>query len=146
MSTYTGKAVTIDVTPEVIAEKFGDLTALRHSVDALPAEQRAKLGDTHFEKDAIIIKNPQAGEIKFKVVERSPQLIKMVAGGLLPMQMLISLAEDGPSSTKVCTTIDIDLPVMLKPFVGPYMQKAADHFGTLLANIAATKDTTSNNE
>lgn len=120
-----------------IAEKFADLSVLQSRLDSLPEEQRGKLGAATFEKDAIIITNPQVGQVRFEVVERTPQAIVMQAQGLLPMQMRVDMQPDtNPDSTIVTTAIDIDLPLMLRPFVGPHMQKAADQFGSLIEQIA----------
>jgi hypothetical protein len=40
-------------------------------------------------------------------------------------------------STEVTTDIDINIPAMLRPFIAPHMQRAADQFGTLMAKVAA---------
>ena len=44
---------------------------------------------------------------------------------------------DGENSTEVSTSIDIQLPAMLKPFLGPQIQKAADQFGVMMGKIAS---------
>lgn len=138
MSTYKGKPVIVKVSPSQIADKFADLTVLQESIDKLPESERARLGQTRFEKDAIVIVNPQVGEMKFNIVERSESQIKMQADGMLPMAMLIQMSpkEDG-AATEIVTSIDINLPAMLKPFVGPQIQKAADQFGVMMGNIAS---------
>ncbi len=75
--------------------------------------------------------------MQFKVVERNDKQIKMSADGMLPMSMLINMTpiENG-ERTEVSTSIDINLPTMLKPFVGPHLQKAADQFGVMMGKIA----------
>ena len=137
MSTYKGKPVRVDAPAADIAEKFADLTHLQASVDALPEAERQRIGQTRFEKDAIIIVNPQIGEMRFNVTERNDRQVKMQAQGMLPMAMLIDLppVDDG-AATEVVTAIDINLPAMLKPFVGPQLQKAADQFGVMMGRIA----------
>lgn len=136
MSLYKGKAVTVNVPAVTIADKFGDLTALQSTVDQLPEAERAKIGQARFEKDAIVIVNPQVGEMKFKVVERNDRQIKMAAEGILPMSMIVEMKPLGDDLTELTTSIDINIPVMLKPFVGPQIQKAADQFGVMMAKIA----------
>ena len=32
--------------------------------------------------------------------------------------------------------VDIDIPAMLRPLIGPQMQKVADQFGSAMGNIA----------
>lgn len=137
MSTYKGKPVVVAATPESISEKFADLTVLQSNIDALPHAEREMLGQARFEKDAIVIVNPQVGEMRFNVVERDNSHIKMAAEGMLPMSMLVSLSPVGDSSTEVSTSIDIQLPAMLKPFLGPQIQKAADQFGVMMGKIAS---------
>lgn len=138
MSSYKGKPVVVPVTAETISEKFADLTVLQQSVDTLPEAEREKIGQARFEKDAIIITNPQVGEMRFNVVERDNSHIKMESSALLPMSMVVSLKPtDNDNSTEVSTTIDIELPAMLKPFLGPQLQKAADQFGVMMGKIAA---------
>jgi hypothetical protein len=39
--------------------------------------------------------------------------------------------------TEVTTDIDINIPAMLRPFIAPHMQRAADQFGELMGKVAA---------
>ena len=48
--------------------------------------------------------------------------------------LTVALAEAG-TGTDVTPTIDVEVPAMLKPFVGPKMQQAADQFGAMLTNL-----------
>ena len=50
--------------------------------------------------------------------------------------MAVDLAPAGSDSSEVVTTIEVEIPAMLKPFVGPQLQKAADKFGELMAGLS----------
>ena len=136
MAKYTGKTVKLVSSAQAISDKFSDLTVLSAVVDKLPASEREKIGQVSFESDAIIIANPQVGNIAFRVKERSDKRIVMEASSPLAMSLVVDLIPEGDNATNVATTVDIDIPMFLKPMIGPHMQKAADHFGELMAKIA----------
>lgn len=123
---------------EVLFEKFNDLTVLQDMLEKLPAEQRAKVGDVVFEKDSLSIKTPQVGEIKFVVKERVAP-VKVVFGTAsspVPLTLTAMFEPEGENSSRVSAEADVEIPAMLKPFVGPQMQKATDQFGQLISQIA----------
>lgn len=138
MSTYTGKTSRIDAPATVIAEKFSDLSTLGKYTEHIPEEQRAKVGDLSFERDAIILKNPAIGEMALKVTERTPQRIRFKADGLLPIQVDVNLKEVDANQTDINTALDIDIPVMLRPMIGGKLQQVADMFGDLIAKLVTT--------
>jgi len=137
MSEYKGKPVVVPLAAEVLAEKFADLSVMQTGIDQLPEEQRAKLGDTRFEKDAIVIKNPQVGEMRFAVVERTPSQIRMASDGVVAMEMKVKMTPQGESATELVTSIDVDLPFFIRPMVGPYLQQAADKMSEMIGKTAA---------
>ena len=140
MSQYKGKKVRVDATPAEISERFSDLQVFGEKLDSIPAEQRQKLGDLSFEKDAIKIKNPAVGEFKFRVVENTPSHIAFKADGMLPMMLNIELAGvEGDTKTDVQTIIDIELPMMLRPLLGGKLQQVADSFGDFIGKLSAAK-------
>jgi hypothetical protein len=137
MANYKGKPVTVNSSAQSIAERFSDLSSLNSFVDQLPAEERQKIGDVEFEKDAISIKNPQIGSLRFAVTECSPKLIKLACASPVSMALQVNLTAIDDNRTEVATDIDINIPAMLRPFIAPHMQRAADQFGTLMAKVAA---------
>jgi hypothetical protein len=137
MANYKGKAVTVNSSAEAIANRFSDLSTLNEFVDQLPEAERQKIGDVAFEKDAISIKNPQIGSLRFAVTECSPSLIKLSCATPVAMALQVNLTPLTSDSTEVTTDIDINIPAMLRPFIAPHMQRAADQFGTLMAKVAA---------
>lgn len=136
MSKYTGKPVIIDQQPHEVAARFADLRLLRAMYDAMPAEELARVGELDFTQDALIMKNPQIGEVRFEIVARTPDKTSFTVNGPLPMNLAVShtAAQDG--KTRLVTELDVDIPAMLKPFVGPQMQKAVDQLSDVMARMA----------
>lgn len=136
MAKYSSKAVTVGVAPAVVADKFSDLTRLQGALDHMPADQRAKVGDVKFDRDSLSIITPQVGEIKFRVKECSPQRVVMGAEkSPIPLDMTVDLKPVGSDSTEFVTSIEVDIPFMLKPMLGGPMQKAVDQFSDLLSKL-----------
>lgn len=123
---------------ETLFGKFDDLTALQGLLDKLPDDQRAKVGDVVFEKDSLAIKTPQVGEIKFVVKERiaPSKVVFGTASSPVPLTLTANFAPVGPDASTVSAEADVEIPAMLKPFVGPQMQKATDQFGQLISQLA----------
>ena len=40
------------------------------------------------------------------------------------------------TASEVETLINVDIPAMLRPLIGPQLQKAADKFGELIAGLS----------
>lgn len=138
MATYKSKPTVVDVPADVIASKFDDLSVMSDRLDNIPAAERERMGDLKFERDAIIIRNPQVGEMRFAVVERSPERIVFQANGMLPLKLTVNLSPVGDgASTEVTTVIDIEIPAMLRPLIGSKLQQVADTFGDMIGKIAA---------
>lgn len=118
-------------------DKLANVEALQELLDQAPEDIRAKMGDVRFTNDEIVIGTPQIGNITLRVVERqSPSLIRYQAvGSPVPLTMSIIITPVDSGSCKAATEIDIDIPAMLRPLVGPRMQEAADKFGDLLGLI-----------
>lgn len=134
---YKSKPVTVARPAAELAEKFSDFTFLSASLDNMSEDERAKVGDVKFERDTITINTPQVGAVTLRAIERTPERIVLQAeGSPMPMKLVIDFKPVAETSTEVAGAIDIDLPMMLKPLVGPMMQKAADQFGDLFAKLA----------
>jgi hypothetical protein len=52
------------------------------------------------------------------------------------MKMQLILKPIDASSSEVSAQIEVDIPAMLRPLVGPQLQKAADEFGKLIAGLS----------
>ena len=137
MATYKGRTVRIERSAGEIVDKFADLSRFKDNLDALPEEERAKIGDIEFASDSITLNTPQVGQIRFEVAERSPRRILMrAAGSPVPLTMGVDLDPKSADSTDVTTSVEVDIPMMLRPMVGPHLQKAVDQFSDLVAKLA----------
>lgn len=136
MSKYTGKTFTVERPATEVAEKFSDLTKMREIFEQLPAEEREKVGEVAFEKDSISVSTKQLGNVSFQVSALSPEQVTMKAAGLpVPMALNIDLKPLSVDSTDVTCSVDIDIPMMLRPMVAPHMQKAVDMISDVIGKI-----------
>ena len=136
MSKYSSQPVVVKRSAETIAEQFADFRRLQSALDNLPADEKAKVGDVSFTEDTIKISTQQVGEIKFKVDRRTPEAISLKAEkSPVPMNLILEMKPVDAESTELTGVIDVDIPMMLRPIVGPTLQKAADQFGSLFARF-----------
>ncbi len=138
MSTYKSKPTVIEKSAVDLFGRFSDMTRLQTALESLTEEQRAQIGQVEFTADSIKIATPQVGEIAFSVIERqSPSKIVFgTTSSPVPLTLRVDLNALSDNSTEVVTVIDVDIPMMLRPMVGPYLQKAADQFGELIRGLS----------
>ena len=137
MSTYTSKPAIVNRPADELSAKFSDFTKLQETLEQLSNDQKAQVGDVSFTEDSIKISTPQVGEIVLKAVERTSSRVRLEAqSSPVPMNLIVDFKAVSADTTEVTGTIDVDLPMMLRPLVGPTLQKAADQFGSLFANLA----------
>lgn len=139
MAKYKGKTARVEAGANRITEKFSDLSVLESHLANIPDDQRDKIGNISFEPDAIILTNPSIGEMRFKRVENTPEKIVFSADGMVPLSVVIALDSVDENTTDVTTTLDIEIPVMLRPLIGSKLQSVADIFGDLIAKLASDK-------
>ena len=134
MATYKSKAVTVNKSATELAEKFSDFSSLGSALENLQAEERAKVGDVSFTADTITISTPQVGD---KAIERTLEKIRLKAEGTpVDMELEINFKPVNESQSSVEGAINVDLPLVIRPLVGPTLQKAVDQFGELFAKLA----------
>lgn len=137
MSKYSSKPVVVDRPASEIAEKFADFSRLQDALDGLDAEQKAQVGEVSFTEDSVRLNTQQVGEIVLQVVERTPEhLILAAQKSPVPIRLEVNYRPVGESSTEVTGCIDVEIPALIRPIVGPTLQKAADQFGILFAKLA----------
>lgn len=138
MAKYKGKSVRVNVPASNIAEKFSDLSKLSEFADNIPAEEKARIGEINFESDAIVITNPAAGKMVFRVTECTPEKIVFSADAMVPLGITVDLkpVDDG-NETDVSTILDIEIPALLRPMIGGKLQQVADSFGDLIGKMAS---------
>lgn len=136
MAGYTGKTAHVEVAKDKVYERLADFSGYNEMLEKLPAEAREKIGNVKFTPDAIVIEAAPVGEIRLNVTERiqGERVVMAAENSPVPMHLTIALGESG-TGTDVTPTIDVEVPAMLKPFVGPKMQQAADQFGAMLSNL-----------
>ncbi len=138
MAQFKSKTVTVNRPVEYIVDKFSDLSVFGNAINNLPEAERERIGDVVFEKDSIKMNTKQVGAIEFKVVGRSHDKIELEAiGSPVPLSLVVNLKSSGIDRTDLETLIEVDIPPMLRPFIGGAMQKAADQFGELMAKLDA---------
>lgn len=137
MAKYSSAPTVVNRPATVLAEKFSDFRAFQTALDSLDAEQRAAVGDVSFTDDTITINTPQVGAIVLRATERTPEKVRLQAeSSPVPMSLQIDFKPVDASSSEVTGSLDVDIPMMLKPLVGPALQKAADQLGSLFARLA----------
>lgn len=138
MATYKSKPTAVGRPAEAIFERFSDMTRLQEIMDRLPEEQRAMIGDVVFTQDSMKIRTPQIGEIAFGIKERvAPERIVFATeSSPVPLEMAVLITPDGDEQSIVQTVIDVEIPAMLRPLIGPKLQEAADKFGSLIAGLS----------
>ncbi|MCM1355764.1 MAG: hypothetical protein NC212_05075 [Staphylococcus sp.] len=137
MATYSGKPVTLNRPISVIYGKVADLSQYRDLVEQLPEEQREKLNGVVFEGECIKMDAPAIGQLVFKISERvEPTRVTFSAEGCpVPLSLSVNLKEVDAESTALTPAIKIEIPPMLRPFIGNKMQEAADKFGEVFTSI-----------
>lgn len=119
--------------------KLSNVDAMRQRFEEIPEDIKAKAGQLRFEDERLIIVTPQVGEISFIVKERKEpeKIVYSAEKSPLPLDLVVELKENTPDTTQVTTSIEVDLPLMLRPLVGPQMQMAADKLAELIAHLNA---------
>lgn len=137
MATYTGKPVTLPRPIGQIYEKVADLGQYRDLVEQLPEEHRSKLEGVEFGADSIRMEAPAIGELVFRISERVPMSsVSFAAEGCpVPLSLTVNLKEAGADSTVLTPAVKIEIPPMLRPFIGNKIQEAADKFGEVFTSL-----------
>lgn len=140
MAVYSGKSVTIGRTIDDIYAKVSDLSQYKEMVESLPAEQREKLQGVEFRGDAFKMDAPGVGELVFKIIERTaPTHVGLNAEGCpIPLKLSLDLADVDGASTRLTPRIEMQIPAMLRPFIGNKIQEAADKFGEVFTSLFPT--------
>lgn len=138
MSQYKGKPYIVNKSRQTLFERLADFSILANHIHELPEEMRSKLGTVTFpDTDTMAFTAPGVGEMKFKIVERNaPERIRLLADtGMVPIYVILDLAEEAADKTSVSATIDADIPMMLRPLIGGKLQEAADKFGEMFGQL-----------
>lgn len=137
MAKYSSQPVTINGSQADVYNKISNLGAYQELLDKMPDDLRQKAGDVRFTDDAIIINANPVGEIRLEIIDRhEPDLIKLKASNApVPMFLSLELDKETNSTTKLVSVIEVDVPAILKPMIGPKMQEAANQMATLVGRL-----------
>lgn len=136
--TYKGKPYTVELPRADVYARLSDLSKLSSRMDEIPEELRQRMGTVTFpDADTFAFTAPGVGEMKFRIVERTPDSrVRFLADtGLMPINVIIDLADEGADRTSVSASIEADIPLMLRPLVGGKLQQAADQFGEMFGKL-----------
>lgn len=139
MAIYSGKPVILQRPVAEIYTKVSDLGQYRSMIDSIPEEHRRKLAGVEFRDDCVKMDAPGVGELVFKIVERVPdkKVVLNAEGCPIPLHLVLDMASSGDSVTTLTPRVDIQIPPMLKPFLGNKIQQAADQFGDVFTSLFA---------
>ena len=139
MTKYTGKTSVVNLPAADISDKFADMSTFNDKLAGMPEDVRKHMGDLTFTHDSVCMDTKQAGKVVFKVTERDDRHIVLACSFPLPISLTLNLSPvaDDAAKTEVSTDVDIEIPAMLRPIIGPQMQKVADHFSTAMGSIAS---------
>lgn len=138
MAEFKGKSVELPASAADVYARLADFSNLGEQLEKVPAEYRAKIGDVKFTTDTIVITAAPAGEITLAITERVPseRIVLEAQSSPVPLSMVIAIEPGADAGhSKVTPVATVEIPPMLKPFVGPKMQEAADRFGDMLKTI-----------
>lgn len=137
MAKYSSQPVAINGSQADVYNKISNLGAYQELLDKMPDDLRQKAGDVRFTDDAIIINANPVGEIRLEIIDRhEPDLIKLKASNApVPMFLSLELDKETDSTTKLVSVIEVDVPAILKPMIGPKMQEAANQMATLVGRL-----------
>ncbi len=126
---------------ETVYKHISDIAAYQEKINGLPDDIKKKIGNVAFDNDKITIKGAPMGDIELAVTERieNKRMALTAQKAPVPIIMSINLEEQGADKTQVVTSIDVEMPAMLKPMVGPKLQEAAEKFGDMIKNLAFVK-------
>ena len=139
MTKYTGKTSVVNLPAAEISDKFADMSTFNDKLAGMPEDVRKHMGDLTFTRDSVCMDTKQAGKVVFKVTERDDRHIVLACSFPLPISLTLNISPvaDDAAKTEVSTDVDIEIPAMLRPIIGPQMQKVADHFSTAMGSIAS---------
>lgn len=137
MAKYKGKSVEITAPCAEVFQKISHLGAYKEMLDSLPEQYKTSLSGVEFTDESILIDAPGVGKIELVLEKAEPNtyVAFTAKGSPIPMLLTVDLKEASESSTLLLPAIDINIPDMLKPFIGNKLQLAADKFGELFTTL-----------
>ena len=141
MTTYSSKPVELPMSADQVYNRISNIQGFQERIDQLPADVKAKIGNVSFGEDKIVINAAPMGDMTLKVSEKIPgkRVALTAENAPVPIILSVNLQEKGADATEVITSIDVDMPAMLRPMVGPKLQEAAEKFDDMIKNLSFIK-------
>lgn len=141
MTTYSSKPVDVAMPASTVFDRISNLGTFQERIDQLPEDVKAKIGSVTFTEDTIVINAAPMGNMTLRVTERIPakRIALTAENAPVPIILSVNLNEKDTETTEVVTSIDVEMPAMLRPMVGPKLQEAANKFGDMIKNLAFVK-------
>lgn len=140
MPKYSGKPTLVPVAQDVIFSRLTNLSELQNRMHALPDDLKQRMGTVNFpDPETLAFTAPGVGEMKFRVADATaPSQVKFVCEtGFMPIHVVVDINADGADASNVAASIEADIPLMVRPLVGPKLQEAADKFGEMFGSLNA---------
>ncbi|MBD5267904.1 MAG: hypothetical protein HDS41_07015 [Bacteroides sp.] len=141
MTTYSSKPVEIPMSASAAYAKLTDLSSFQERLESLPEDLKSKVGDISFTADTISFNGTPMGALVLKLSETVPD--KRVAftaqGAPVPVIMSIALEDKDTDKAEAISSIDVEIPAMLKPMIGPKLKEAAEKMGEMIKNLVSLK-------
>ena len=137
MSKYSSTPVVVGKSAEELYDRFSNIGNLQSQLENAPEDLKQQMGNVRFTEDSMILVTPPVGEIEFGVMSKNrPEKIVLEARrSPVPLELTVNFRPVGEDSTEVSASIDVEIPMMLRPFVGPKLQEAANMFGNMITKV-----------
>ena len=134
MTEFVSEIKTIPYNQGNVYRVLSDLSNLEQVKDRIPQD---KVADLAFDADSCSFTVSPVGNVKFSIVERTPDnTIKFVADQLpVNLFLWIQLKSTGEEETKMKITVKAELNMMIKPMVSKPLQDGVNKLADVLANI-----------
>ncbi len=141
MGQYKSDVAHIATNIDTIYSKLSNPETLQKLADMLPEDARGKVENVSFSSEGLKFQVPAAGEISLNVTEKvEPTLIVYSAiSSPVPFKLVIDLTKVDADHTDALATIDVDIPVFLKPMVQGPLNDACKKMGEFLSFIPYDK-------
>lgn len=141
MTTYSSKPIDIPMSAQSAYDKLSDLSSFQERLESLPADIKSKVGDISFTSDTISFNGTPMGAMVLKLSEKVPgkRVAFTAQGAPVPIVMSIDFEEKGEEAAQAVSSIDVEIPAMLKPMIGPKLKEAAEKMGEMIKNLVSLK-------
>lgn len=142
MTTVKSDKRTIQASAEKVYDKLSNLDNLKPLLenlpeDKIPADKMEMFRNLKITSDTISFPAAPVGEITLRVTDRLPYSLIRLQGEGTPVALDMQLEIDplGADECQVQVSINLDIPIMLRPMVSGPLKKVVDQFSQVLGAI-----------